>query len=293
MTAQQFGYVNNEYENLLRQILNTGSKKEDRTGTGAISLFGPQLRYNLSKGFPLITTKKVHMKSIIAELLWMLSGSTNVKDLQAMDCTIWDEWQREDGSIGPGYGHQWRSWTTPDGGSIDQITQVIQSILNNPYSRRHIVSAWNVADLPNMALPPCHAFFQFNVRETSVADRKRWHMRNGTDFQVHDLSLDCKLYQRSADMFLGVPFNIASYALLTHMVAQQVGMTPGDFIWTAGDAHIYDNHVQQVETQLTRKAYQFPSLKLENRKTIFDYKPGDIEIIGYSHHPAIKGEVAV
>ncbi|MGP5056909.1 thymidylate synthase [Brachybacterium paraconglomeratum] len=261
------------YENLLREVLETGHAKGDRTGTGTRSLFGKQIRYDLSQGFPLVTTKRVHTRSIIVELLWFLRGDTNIGYLHEHDVTIWDEWADENGDLGPVYGAQWRSWPTPDGGVIDQITDVVEQIRSNPDSRRLIVSAWNPADIPQMALAPCHALFQF---------------------EVHDGKLSCQLYQRSADLFLGVPFNIASYALLTHMVAQQTGLEVGDFVWTGGDCHIYDNHVEQVERQLSREPYPYPELRLNRRPdSILEYEPEDIEIVGYQHHPGIKAPVAV
>ncbi|MET8425338.1 thymidylate synthase [Nocardia sp. NPDC004860] len=261
-----------QYEDLLRLVLESGTPKADRTGTGTRSIFGHQLRYDLSQGFPLITTKKVHLKSIVYELLWFLRGDSNVRWLQEHGVTIWDEWADAQGELGPVYGVQWRSWPTPDGTHIDQISQVLQTLRTDPDSRRIMVSAWNVAELNKMALAPCHAFFQFYV-----ADGK----------------LSCQLYQRSADLFLGVPFNIASYALLTHMVAQQTELLPGDFIWTGGDVHIYDNHVAQVREQLTREPYPFPQLHLRPAPTLFDYSYADVEIQGYQHHPAIKAPVAV
>ena len=261
------------YEDLLREVLETGHAKGDRTGTGTRSLFGKQIRYDLSQGFPLVTTKRVHTRSIIVELLWFLRGDTNIGYLHEHDVTIWDEWADENGDLGPVYGAQWRSWPTPDGGVIDQITDVVEQIRSNPDSRRLIVSAWNPADIPQMALAPCHALFQF---------------------EVHDGKLSCQLYQRSADLFLGVPFNIASYALLTHMVAQQTGLEVGDFVWTGGDCHIYDNHVEQVERQLSRDPYPYPELRLNRRPdSILEYEPEDIEIVGYQHHPGIKAPVAV
>ncbi len=261
------------YENLLREVLETGHAKGDRTGTGTRSLFGKQIRYDLSEGFPLVTTKRVHTRSIIVELLWFLRGDTNIGYLHEHDVTIWDEWADENGDLGPVYGAQWRSWPTPDGGVIDQITDVVEQIRSNPDSRRLIVSAWNPADIPQMALAPCHALFQF---------------------EVHDGKLSCQLYQRSADLFLGVPFNIASYALLTHMVAQQTDLEVGDFVWTGGDCHIYDNHVEQVERQLSREPYPYPELRLNRRPdSILEYEPEDIEIVGYQHHPGIKAPVAV
>ncbi|KQU06784.1 thymidylate synthase [Rhodococcus sp. Leaf7] len=260
------------YEDLLRRVLAEGTAKSDRTGTGTTSLFGHQMRFDLSEGFPLVTTKRVHLKSIVHELLWFLRGESNVAYLRENGVTIWDEWADEKGDLGPVYGVQWRSWPTPSGEHIDQISQVMDTIRRDPDSRRMIVSAWNVAEIPDMALAPCHAFFQFYV-----ADGK----------------LSCQLYQRSADMFLGVPFNIASYALLTHMVAAQTGLEVGDFVWTGGDCHIYDNHVDQVREQLTREAFPAPTLRLAPRESIFDYTFEDIEIVDYQHHPAIKAPVAV
>ncbi|QVI23229.1 thymidylate synthase [Nocardia tengchongensis] len=261
-----------QYEDLLRLVLESGTPKADRTGTGTRSIFGHQLRYDLSQGFPLITTKKVHLKSIVYELLWFLRGDSNVSWLQEHGVTIWDEWADAQGELGPVYGVQWRSWPSPDGTHIDQISQVLQTLRTDPDSRRMIVSAWNVAELDRMALAPCHAFFQFYV-----ADGK----------------LSCQLYQRSADLFLGVPFNIASYALLTLMVAQQTELLPGEFIWTGGDVHIYDNHVNQVREQLSREPYPFPALHLRPAPSLFDYAYEDVEIQGYQHHPAIKAPVAV
>ena len=261
------------YERFMENVYYHGVKKSDRTGTGTRSLFGYQMRFDLSLGFPLVTTKKVHMKSIIAELLWFLRGETNVKWLHEQGCTIWDEWADADGELGPVYGKQWRSWPTPDGGHIDQIAQVVRQLKNDPDSRRIIVNAWNVAELDKMALMPCHAMFQFYV-----ADGK----------------LSCQLYQRSADVFLGVPFNIASYALLTHMLAQQCDLDVGDFVWTGGDCHIYDNHIEQVQTQLQRVPFVRPRLHIKRKPdSIFDYTPDDFEIVGYQHHPAIKAPVAV
>ncbi|MFI2284394.1 thymidylate synthase [Nocardia beijingensis] len=261
-----------QYEDLLRLVLTSGTKKADRTGTGTRSIFGHQLRYDLAAGFPLVTTKKVHLKSIVYELLWFLRGDSNIAWLREHGVSIWDEWADADGELGPVYGVQWRSWPTPDGTHIDQISQVLHTLRTDPDSRRIIVSAWNVADLDKMALAPCHAFFQFHV-----ADGK----------------LSCQLYQRSADLFLGVPFNIASYALLTHMVAQQTELIPGDFIWTGGDCHIYDNHLEQVAEQLSRDPYPFPTLRLHPAPTLFDYRYEDVEVDGYRHHPAIKAPVAV
>ena len=261
------------YEDLLRDTLAHGVHKTDRTGTGTRSVFGRQLRYNLAEGFPLITTKRVHFKSIAYELLWFLRGESNVGWLRDNGVTIWDEWADAAGELGPVYGVQWRSWPTPNGEQIDQISEVIEAIRSNPDSRRLIVSAWNPADIPSMALAPCHALFQFYV-----ADGK----------------LSCQLYQRSADLFLGVPFNIASYALLTHLVAAQVGLEVGDFVWTGGDCHIYDNHVDQVTEQLTRDPFSLPTLAITTpRDSIFDYEFGDFAIANYQHHPAIRGAVAV
>ncbi|WP_107659388.1 thymidylate synthase [Nocardia suismassiliense] len=261
-----------QYEDLLRLVLESGTKKADRTGTGTRSIFGHQLRYDLSAGFPLITTKKVHLKSIVYELLWFLRGESNVKWLQEHGVSIWDEWADANGELGPVYGVQWRSWPTPDGVHVDQISEVLHTLRTNPDSRRMLVSAWNVSELDKMALAPCHAFFQFYVA---------------------DGRLSCQLYQRSADLFLGVPFNIASYALLTQMVAQQTELELGDFIWTGGDCHIYDNHLDQVREQLTREPFPFPTLHLRPAPTLFDYAYEDVEVVGYQHHPAIKAPVAV
>ncbi|CAM3350960.1 MULTISPECIES: thymidylate synthase [Delftia] len=262
-----------QYEDFMRHVYEHGVSKTDRTGTGTRSVFGHQMRFDLSEGFPLVTTKKVHLKSIILELLWFLRGDSNVRWLQERGCTIWDEWAREDGDLGPVYGVQWRNWPTPDGGHIDQIAEVVKQLKSNPDSRRIIVSAWNVADLPQMALMPCHAFFQFYV-----ADGK----------------LSCQLYQRSADIFLGVPFNIASYALLTHMLAQQCDLEVGDFVWTGGDCHIYNNHFTQVETQLARQPFAYPTLQIKRRPdSIFGYEYEDFEVVGYQHHEPIKAPVAV
>ncbi|CDZ91191.1 thymidylate synthetase [Rhodococcus ruber] len=260
------------YEDLLRLVLETGTPKADRTGTGTRSLFGHQMRFDLAQGFPLITTKKVHLKSIVYELLWFLRGDSNVMWLQEHGVTIWDEWADADGELGPVYGVQWRSWPAPDGGHIDQITKAIDTIRTDPDSRRIVVSAWNVGEIDKMALAPCHAFFQF-------------HVAGGR--------LSCQLYQRSADLFLGVPFNIASYALLTHMVAQQTDLEPGEFVWTGGDCHIYDNHVEQVTEQLAREPYPYPTLELNRRGSIFEYEYEDVQVTGYRHHPPIKAPVAV
>lgn len=262
-----------QYHDLLKHVLNEGTVKSDRTGTGTISVFGYQMRFDLQKGFPLLTTKKLHTRSIFHELLWFLKGETNIKYLKENKVSIWDEWADEQGELGPVYGKQWRSWEAADGTTIDQISNVIEEIKKNPDSRRLLVVAFNPSDISKMALPPCHAFFQFYV-----ADGK----------------LSCQLYQRSADIFLGVPFNIASYALLVHMVAQVCNLEVGEFIHTLGDAHIYSNHLEQVKLQLSRECRPLPKLKLNpNVKNIFDFKYEDIEIVGYDPHPAIKGEVAV
>ncbi|WP_307866529.1 thymidylate synthase [Leucobacter chromiisoli] len=260
------------YEDLLREVLETGTPKSDRTGTGTRSLFGRQIRYDLAESFPLITTKRVHFKSVAVELLWFLRGEGNIGFLRDHGVTIWDEWADEHGDLGPVYGVQWRSWPTPSGEHIDQIAGVLEQIRTNPDSRRLIVSAWNVADLGDMALAPCHAFFQFYVA---------------------DGRLSCQLYQRSADMFLGVPFNIASYALLTLMMAKQTGLEPGEFVWTGGDCHIYDNHVEQVERQLAREPYPYPRIEIADRDSVFDYELDDFTVVGYEHHPGIKAPVAV
>jgi thymidylate synthase len=263
----------NQYEELLKHVFTTGAEKSDRTGTGTRSIFGAQIRFDLSKGFPLITSKKVHLKSIIHELLWFIKGETNTKYLTDNGVKIWDEWADENGNLGPVYGYQWRNWPKADGGHIDQLSEVIETLKNNPDSRRIIVSAWNVADLEKMALMPCHAFFQFYVA-------------NG--------KLSCQLYQRSADMFLGVPFNIASYALLTLMVAQVCNLEPGDFIHTFGDAHIYSNHFEQVTLQLSRDIRPYPTMKInKDVKSIFDFKYEDFELENYNPHAGIKGAVAV
>lgn len=262
-----------QYHDLLKHVLAHGNKKEDRTGTGTTSVFGYQMRFNLAEGFPLLTTKKVHLKSIIHELLWFLQGSTNIAYLKENGVRIWDEWADENGNLGPVYGYQWRNWPKPDGTHIDQITQVVESIKKNPDSRRLIVSAWNVADVDQMKLPPCHAFFQFYV-----ADGK----------------LSCQLYQRSADIFLGVPFNIASYALLTMMVAQVCGLKLGDFVHTLGDAHIYSNHMEQVQEQLARTPRALPTMLLNPEvKDIFGFKFEDFTLENYDPYPVIKGQVAV
>jgi len=262
-----------QYHDLMKEVLAKGVNKSDRTGTGTISVFGHQMRFNLAEGFPMVTTKKLHLKSIIYELLWFLKGSTDNNWLKERGVSIWNEWAAPDGDLGPIYGYQWRSWPAPNGQHIDQITEVLETIKKNPDSRRIIVSAWNVADIPRMALAPCHAFFQFYV-----ADGK----------------LSCQLYQRSADIFLGVPFNIASYALLTHMMAQQCNLEVGDFIWTGGDCHLYSNHLEQVDLQLSRDFFPLPKLNILRKPTsIFDYEFEDFEIVGYESHPHIKAPVAV
>ena len=262
-----------QYLDLMRLILDHGASKEDRTGTGTLSVFGHQMRFDLEHGFPLVTTKKLHLKSIIHELLWFLNGETNVGYLRANGVTIWDEWADADGELGPIYGYQWRSWPAPDGRHIDQLSDVVAQIRSNPDSRRLIVSAWNVADIPRMALAPCHALFQFYV-----VDRR----------------LSCQLYQRSADVFLGVPFNIASYALFTHMVAQQCGLGVGEFIWTGGDCHLYRNHLEQVREQLSRSPLPLPRLIIGRRPaSLYNYRYEDFEIIGYTSHPAIRAPIAV
>jgi thymidylate synthase len=263
---------NRQYEDLLRHVLDTGTPKPDRTGTGARSIFGHQMRFDLAQGFPLVTTKRVHFRSIAYELLWFLRGDRNVSWLQEHGVTIWDEWAAPDGDLGPVYGVQWRAWPTPDGQHVDQISNVLETLRTDPNSRRLVVSAWNVGEIPQMALPPCHALFQFYVA---------------------DGRLSCQLYQRSADLFLGVPFNIASYSLLTHLVAQQVGLAVGDFVWTGGDCHIYDNHVDQVREQLSREVYPFPQLRVRPAPSLFEYAYEDFEVVGYQHHPALKAPVAV
>jgi thymidylate synthase len=265
--------IRSQYEDFMRHVFTHGVAKTDRTGTGTRSVFGHQMRFDLREGFPLVTTKKVHFKSIALELLWFLRGESNANWLRARGVTIWDEWASAEGELGPVYGVQWRSWPTPDGGHVDQIAQVVRQLRTDPDSRRIIVSAWNVADIPKMALAPCHAFFQFHVAEGR---------------------LSCQLYQRSADVFLGVPFNIASYALLTHMLAQQCDLVVADLIWTGGDCHVYDNHREQVETLLSRKPFPYPTLELARRPpSIFDYEYEDFEVVGYRHHPAIRAPVAV
>lgn len=261
------------YHDLLRKVLDEGVLKSDRTGTGTRSIFGHQMRFDLSAGFPLVTTKKLHLKSIVHELLWFLKGSTNIAYLKENGVSIWDEWADEQGELGPVYGYQWRNWPKPNGGQVDQITQLIEGLKNNPNSRRHIVSAWNVGQVEDMALPPCHLLFQFYVANNR---------------------LSCQLYQRSADLFLGVPFNIASYALLTHMVAQSCGLKVGDFVHTFGDAHIYNNHLEQVELQLSREHRPLPVLELDpNIQDLFEFRFEHIRIVGYDPHPLIKAEVAV
>jgi thymidylate synthase len=261
------------YLEFMRYVRDHGSRKDDRTGTGTLSVFGYQMRFDLGAGFPLLTTKKVHTRSIVHELLWFLAGETNVRYLRENGVTIWDEWADEHGDLGPIYGSQWRSWPAPDGRRIDQLSEVVAQIVKNPDSRRLIVSAWNVGEIPRMKLPPCHAFFQFYVAEDK---------------------LSCQLYQRSADIFLGVPFNIASYALLTHLVAQQTGLGVGDFVWTGGDCHLYLNHLEQVDTQLSREPYPLPKLVIKRRPaSLYDYHFDDLEFVDYQYHPAIKAPVAV
>jgi len=262
-----------QYLDMMRLVRETGARKEDRTGTGTLSVFGHQMRFDLSQGFPLVTTKKLHLRSIIHELLWFLSGDSNIRYLKENGVSIWDEWADENGDLGPVYGVQWRSWPTPDGRKIDQVSQVMQQLRENPDSRRIILSAWNVAEIDNMALPPCHCLFQFYVAEGR---------------------LSCQLYQRSCDIFLGVPFNIASYALLTHMLAQQADLDVGDFIWTGGDCHLYLNHLEQADEQLAREPLPLPTLAIRRRPpSIFDYRFEDFEILDYEAHPHIKAPVAV
>jgi thymidylate synthase len=262
-----------QYLDLVRAIRDTGVRKEDRTGTGTLSLFGYQMRFDLGAGFPVVTTKKLHIRSIIHELLWFLKGDTNVKYLHEHDVSIWDEWADENGDLGPVYGAQWRTWRTPDGGHVDQIQRALDLLRKDPNSRRNIVSAWNVGELEQMALAPCHAMFQFYVA-------------NGR--------LSCQLYQRSADVFLGVPFNIASYALLIHMMAQQAGLGAGELVWTGGDCHLYLNHLEQVETQLARQPFPLPKLVIHRKPpSLFDYAYEDFELVGYQSHPAIKAPIAV
>lgn len=301
-----------QYLTFLKHIQTNGVHKSDRTGTGTTSVFGHQMRFDLNEGFPLVTTKKVHVKSIVQELLWMLSGSTNNNDLEAMGCTIWREWAQPNGDLGPIYGRQWRSWIDSGAGyhyGIDQIEQAVNLLKTDPDSRRILVSAWNVADLPDMALAPCHCLFQFYTQELTVEERlAKWArvFDNGVVFDsghtvemldhynVPKRKLSCQLYQRSADAFLGVPFNIASYALLTHMMAQQCNMAVGDFIWSGGDCHIYSNHKEQVALQLSREPMKLPRLVIKRKPdSIFDYKMGDFEFEDYVHHPAIKADVAI
>ena len=262
-----------QYLSMMEHVRDNGARKEDRTGTGTLSVFGYQMRFDLAKGFPLVTTKKLHLRSIIHELLWFLKGDSNTRYLNDNGVSIWNEWAGEDGELGPVYGVQWRSWPAPDGRRIDQISEILDTLKTNPDSRRIIVSAWNVGEIDNMALPPCHCLFQFYV-----ADGK----------------LSCQLYQRSADIFLGVPFNIASYALLTHMIAQQCDLTVGDFVWTGGDCHLYSNHLEQVEEQLKREPIALPRLAIKRRPaTLFDYEFDDFEILNYESHPHIRAAVAV
>jgi thymidylate synthase len=277
MMPHSFFFVGNlfmqQYLDLMKDILETGAVKTDRTGTGTLSVFGRQLRFDLSKGFPLVTTKKLHLRSIIYELLWFLKGETNIKYLKDNGVSIWDEWADENGELGPVYGSQWRSWPTPDGRRIDQIAQVIDQIKKKPDSRRHIVTAWNPAEVDKMALPPCHALFQFYIAKGK---------------------LSCQLYQRSADYFLGVPFNIASYALLVYMVAQQCDLELGEFVWTGGDVHLYSNHIDQVKLQLSREPYALPQLVIKRKpSSIFEYEFQDFEIANYQAHPSIKAPIAV
>lgn len=267
-----------QYLDLLQHVRDHGVEKSDRTGTGTRSVFGHQMRFDLAEGFPVLTTKKLHLRSIIGELLWFLRGETNVRWLQERGISIWDEWADENGDLGPVYGHQWRSWPTPDGQSIDQIARVVEQLRSNPDSRRHIVSAWNVAEVGEMALPPCHTMFQFYVTPGTAGARPR---------------LSCQLYQRSADIFLGVPFNIASYALLTMMVAAQVDMEPGEFVHTIGDAHLYLNHLDQAAEQLGRSPLALPTMRISPRPSIDAYELEDFELVGYEAHPSIKAPIAV
>ena len=272
-SAECYVSIVRQYLDLLSHVLENGTAKSDRTGTGTLSVFGHQMRFDLAQGFPALTTKKLHMKSVVGELIWFLRGDTNVGWLQERGVRIWDEWADEDGELGPVYGHQWRAWPTPDGRSVDQIAAVVESIRTNPDSRRHIVSAWNVADIDSMALPPCHTMFQFYVA---------------------DGRLSCQLYQRSADIFLGVPFNIASYALLTMMIAQVCELEPGDFVHTMGDAHLYVNHLDQARLQLTREPRALPQLRINpERKGIDDFVESDVELVGYDPYPGIKAPIAV
>ncbi|MDQ1288233.1 MAG: thymidylate synthase [Actinomycetota bacterium] len=266
------GQVDTQYEDLLAEVMEGGVAKSDRTGTGTRSVFARQLRYPLDRGFPLITTKSVHFKSVACELLWFLRGDSDVSWLREQGVTIWDEWAGDDGELGPVYGVQWRSWPLPDGGHVDQISEVLDLLRRDPDSRRLVVSAWNVSDLPRMALPPCHLLFQFYVA---------------------DGRLSCQVYQRSADLFLGVPFNLASYALLTHLVAQQTGLRVGDLVWTGGDCHIYDNHVEQVTEQLSREAYPFPRIEIDPAPSLFDHRFEDFHVLGYRRHPVLRAPVAV
>ena len=262
-----------QYLSLMREVREHGTRKEDRTGTGTLSKFGHQMRFDLSEGFPLVTTKKLHLRSIIHELLWFLSGDSNIRYLKENGVSIWDDWADENGDLGPVYGVQWRNWPTPDGGKVDQIAQIMQQLREDPDSRRIMLSAWNVGEIENMALPPCHCLFQFYV-----ADGK----------------LSCQLYQRSCDIFLGVPFNIASYALLTHMIAQQADLAVGDFIWTGGDCHLYSNHLEQADEQLQRETLPLPTLAIKRRPpSIFDYEFDDFEILNYEAHPTIRAAIAV
>ena len=280
-----------QYLDLLDRVLADGVTKSDRTGTGTMSVFGHQMRFDLAEGFPVLTTKRLHLRSIIGELLWFLRGDTNVRWLQERGITIWDEWADENGDLGPVYGYQWRSWPTPDGRQVDQIAHVVEAIRRNPDSRRHIVSAWNVADVESMALPPCHALFQFYVRpDVSPAALEAAARGEHTAYPAF---LDCQLYQRSADIFLGVPFNIASYALLTAMVAQVTGLRPGHFVHTLGDAHLYLNHLDQARLQLTREPRPLPTLRLTPGLGLDEFDLADVELVGYDPHPGIKAPIAV